>query len=312
MNGRTFLKVAGLSLLWGPAFLYMHIAVKEIPPLTLVAARVSLAALILLAILRIQGTALPKSSKTWKQFAFTGLTYNALPFFLIGWSQQHIDSALAAILVGSTPLFTMLMSRLLGGNEPLDRAKVIGAMVGFGGVFVLFIPGLVGGVQVTVLGMAATVGAAASYGVALVYSHKYLRGQPPLVGPTAQLTMASVFLIPLSLIIDQPFSLALPSMKALGALLLLTVLSTALAFALYYRFLEQTSATNLSLVTYLNPIVATALGVFLLSEQVGLTTFLGTGLILFGAAIVNGLRLPGVILKPQPQPCLNETAPVPC
>jgi drug/metabolite transporter (DMT)-like permease len=312
MNGRTFLKVAGLSLLWGPAFLYMNVAVKEIPPLTLVAARVSLAALILLAILRVQGIALPRSRKSWKQFAFTGLTYNALPFFLISWSQQHIDSALAAILVGATPLFTMLMSRLLGGNEQLDRAKVIGALVGFGGVFVLFIPGLVGGVQVTILGMAAAVGAAASYGVALVYSHKYLRGQPPLVGPTAQLTMASLFLIPLSLIIDQPFSLALPSMKALGALLLLTVLSTALAFTLYYRFLEQTSATNLSLVTYLNPIVATVLGVLLLSEQVGPTTFLGTGLILFGAAIVNGLRLPRLILKPQPQPCPKPVTPIPC
>nr|NIP24695.1 EamA family transporter [Phycisphaerae bacterium]NIR52195.1 EamA family transporter [candidate division KSB1 bacterium]NIP51151.1 EamA family transporter [Phycisphaerae bacterium]NIS27543.1 EamA family transporter [candidate division KSB1 bacterium]NIU28261.1 EamA family transporter [candidate division KSB1 bacterium] len=95
MNGRTFLKVAGLSLLWGPAFLYMNIAVKEIPPLTLVAARVSLAALILLVVLRIQGRSLPKTGKNWKQFAFTGLTYNALPFFLLTWGQQYIDSALA-------------------------------------------------------------------------------------------------------------------------------------------------------------------------------------------------------------------------
>lgn len=310
MNGRTFLKVASLSLLWGPAFLYMHVAVKEIPPLTLVAARVSLAALILLTILKLQGRSLPKSRTSWKQFAFTGLTYNALPFFLLSWGQQYIDSALAAILVGSTPLFTMLMTRLLKDDERLSSAKIIGATIGFGGVFVLFTPGLLGGVQLTIFGMAAAVGAAASYGVALVYSHKNLRGLPPLVGPTAQLTMASVFLIPLSLIVDQPFSLPMPSITALGAMLLLTVLSTVLAFALYYRFLEQASATNLSLVTYLNPIVATVLGVLLLSEPLSWTTFLGTGLILFGAAVVNGLKIPHII--PKPQPCPTPTTPVPC
>lgn len=312
MNGRTFLKVAGLSLLWGPAFLYMNIAVKEIPPLTLVAARVSLAALILLVVLRIQGRSLPRTGKSWKQFAFTGLTYNALPFFLLTWGQQYIDSALAAILVGSTPLFTMLMTRVLGSDERLGSAKIIGASIGFGGILVLFMPGLLGGVQLTIWGMAAAVGAAASYGLALVYTHKNLRGLPPLVGPTSQLVMAAVYLLPLSLIIEQPFSLPMPSITALGALLLLTVLSTVVAFALYYRFLEQTSATNLSLVTYLNPIVATILGVLLLSEPVTITTFLGTGLILFGAAVVNGLKIPQFIFKPQPQPCPDQAAPVPC
>lgn len=312
MNSHTFLKVAGLSLLWGPAFLYMNIAVKEIPPLTLVAARVSLAALILLVILKIQGRSLPKTRKSWQQFAFTGLTYNALPFFLISWGQQYIDSALAAILVGSTPLFTMLMTRLLGSDERLTRAKITGAAIGFGGIFILFLPGLLGGIQLTLWGMVAAVGAAASYGLALVYSHKNLRGLPPLVGPTSQLVMASVYLLPLSFIVDQPFNLPLPSLTAIGALLLLTVLSTVVAFSLYYRFLEQTSATNLSLVTYLNPIVATILGVLLLSEPVSATTFLGTGLILFGAAVVNGLKLPKIAFKPQPQPCPNQAAPVPC
>lgn len=312
MNTRTFLKVAGLSLLWGPAFLYMNIAVKEIPPLTLVAARVSLAALILLTILKIQGRSLPRTKKSWKQFAFSGLTYNALPFFLLTWGEQYIDSALAAILVGSTPLFTMLMTRVLGADERLTGAKIAGAVIGFGGIFVLFMPGLLGGIQQTTWGMVAAVGAAASYGLALVYTHKNLRGLPPLVGPTAQLVMASVYLIPLSLVIDQPFNLPIPSMTAIGAVLLLSILSTVVAFALYYRFLEQTSATNLSLVTYLNPIVATILGVLLLSEPVGITTFMGTGLILFGAAVVNGLKLPRTTVKPQPQPCPDQAAPIPC
>lgn len=296
MNGRVFLKLVGLSLLWGPAFLYMNVAVREIPPLTLAAARVSLAAFVLLFILKLQGRSLPGTGARWKQFAFTGFTYNALPFFFISWGQQYIDSALAAILVGATPLFTMLLARLFQADERLVRNKVIGAVIGFGGVFLLFVPGLLAGVQLTIWGMLAALGAAASYGVAFVYTRQKMRGLPPLVGPTAQLVMASVYLVPLSLIVEKPYAMALPSATAVIALLLLTFLSTVLAFAAYYRLLEQTSATNLSLVTYLNPIVATILGVILLNEPLGWHVYLGCGLILLGAAAVNGFSSPQNIL----------------
>ncbi len=292
MNGRIILKLIGLSLLWGPAFLYMNVAVQEIPPLTLTAARVSLAALVLLLLLKLQGRTLPRTGTSWKQFAITGLTYNALPFFLLSWGQQYIDSALAAILVGATPLFTMLLARLFQTEERFGREKVVGVVVGFGGMFLLFMPGLLAGVQLTIWGMAAALGAAASYGVALVYTRQKLRGLPPLVGPTAQLVMASVYLVPLSLIIEKPYAMDLPSTTAVTALLLLVLLSTVLAFVIYYRLMEQTSATTLSLVTYLNPIVATILGVVVLHEPLGWHVYLGCGLILVGAAGVNGASLP--------------------
>lgn len=292
MNIRVFLKLAGLSLLWGPAFMFMNVAVEEIPPLTLTAARVSLAAIILLLILKWQGRSLPRSRKHWKQFAFIGFTYNALPFFLISWGQQYIDSGLAAILVGTTPLFTMLMAQLFQTKESLDRNKVIGAFIGFSGVFFLFMPGLAVGVQLTFWGMAAALGAAASYGISLVYTRKNLRGLPPLIGPTAQLMMASVYLLPMSFIIEKPYNLPLPSLTAVTALLLLVLLSTVIAFVLYYRLMESTNATTLSLVTYLNPIVATILGVLLLQEPLSWTIYVGCGLILSGAALVNGFFTP--------------------
>jgi len=296
VNGRTFLKLMGLSLLWGPAYLYMNVAVQELPPLTLAAARVSLAALVLWLLLKLNGRSLPKTAAIWRKFAIIGLMYNALPFFLIGWGQQYIDSALAAILVGATPLFTMLLARLFPVDESLGHSKLIGAVIGFGGVILLFMPGLLAGIHLTIWGMAAALGAAASYGVAFVYTRQKLRGLPPLVGPTAQLVMASVYLVPLALIIEKPYTLAWPSATALIALLLLVLLSTVLAFVFYYRLMEQTNATTLSLVTYLNPIVATILGVGVLHEPLGWHVYFGCGLILMGAAGVNGVSFPQIPL----------------
>lgn len=314
MNARTFLKVASLSLFWGPTFLYINLAVKEIPPLTLGAARYSIAAIILFAILKLQGRALPKDKTNWKHFVVAGLTHNALPFVLASWGQLHIDSVLAAVLFGTTPLFTMLMSRLLNAEEPLGSARIIGATIGFAGVFILFMPGFAGGVQTTFWGMAALIGSAISVGLALVYTQKHLRGMPPLVAPAGQVMTAPLFLVPLSLTLDQSFSLPMPSLTALSALLLLAVLGTAVAYIIYFRIQETVSATNMSLITYLNPVVATILGILILGETFGPTTFMGSGLILFGAAVVNGIKPPKFPLKPhtQPQPCSNQPAPIPC
>lgn len=288
VNGRIFLKLAGLSLLWGPAFMFMDVAVEEIPPLTLAATRVSLGAIFLHVLLIRSGHPLPSIRAHWKQFALSGLTYNALPFFLISWGQQYVDSALAAILVAATPLFTVILARLLQSGESLNREKLTGLLLGFGGVILLFVPGLFGGVRLTLWGMVAILGGAASYGMAFVYTRQNMRGLPPLAGPTVQLAFAAVCLVPLSLLLERPYARPMPSATAVAALLMLVALSTVLAFVLYYRLMEETDSTTLSLVTYLNPIVATALGVMLLHEPLGWHVWLGCGLILLGAARVNG------------------------
>jgi drug/metabolite transporter (DMT)-like permease len=144
-------------------------------------------------------------------------------------------------------------------------------------------------VQATVWGLLASLLAAASYAGATVYSQKTLRGLPPLVGPAAQLTMATVFLLPLAWIIEQPYTLPLPSWPAINSLLLLILVSTVLAFVVYYRALETLKATVLSLTTYLIPLVAMVLGVAILHEQLGWNAYLGFGLILLGVMIVNGI-----------------------
>jgi len=289
MKLKTFGWLLVLAWLWGPAFLFVKVAVAEIPPFTLVAVRVSISAAILYIILKAQGHHLPKLGRIWIHFAGVGLLYSALPYVLLGWGQQYIDSALAAILIGMTPIFTMVFAHLFTSSERLSLTKITGVTIGFVGLVILMAPALLEGVAATTWGLLAALAAAASYGGAIVYAQQKLRGLPPLVGPTAQLTTAAIFLVPVALLVEQPYTLLLPSWSASGAFLLLVLLSTVLAFAVYYRAMEFIGATTLSMTAYMIPVVATILGVVVLHEQLGWPVYLGSVLILAGVMTVNGV-----------------------
>jgi drug/metabolite transporter (DMT)-like permease len=248
-----------------------------------------MAAGILYLVLRAQGHKLPKFGPIWIHFTGVGLLYNALPYVLLSWGQQHIDSGIAAIMIGTVPIFTMILAHLFTSSERLTATKIIGVLVGFGGLLLLVAPALLEGVKATTWGLLAALAAAASYGGALVYAQQKLRGLTPLVGPTAQLATATVFLIPVALFVERSYTLPMPSWSAAGALLLLTILSTALAFVLYYRLMEFTGATTLSMVTYMIPIVATILGVVVLNEELGWHAYAAGVLIILGVMTVNGL-----------------------
>lgn len=289
MNFGVFLGLIFLALLWGPSFLFIKVAVHDIPPFTLAAGRVVLAAGALFLVLRLQGRSLPKFGPVWKHFAVMGIASNALPFVLFCWGEQYIDSALAAILNGTTPIFTIILAHFFTTDDHLTPTKSIGVVLGFAGLIAMLGPALAGGLQATTWGLLAITVAAASYGVAVVYARQNLRGQPPLIGPTAQLIIASIVLVPISLIIEQPYRLPWPAWPAVGSLLTLALLGTALAFVIYYWILERASATFLSMVTYMVPIVGTTLGVMVLNERPGWNAYLGCVLIILGIMVVNGV-----------------------
>jgi drug/metabolite transporter (DMT)-like permease len=286
---KNFLWLLLLAALWGPSFLFIKVAIEEIPPLTLVVGRVGLAALLLFVILRLQGRELPKIGPVWKHFAVMAFFQNAVPFTLINWGEQYIDSALAAILNGTTPLFTIILAHMFITDDRLNLAKALGVFIGFGGLVLLIAPALFDGVQATIWGLIAVTVAAASYGVAIVYSRLKLRGQKPLVAPTAQLALATLYLLPLAFIFEQPFELARPSGAAIGSLIMMAVFGTALAFVVYYRLIEQASASYVSMVTYLVPIFGVVLGVSILDESLRWNALAGCGLILTGVMFVNGV-----------------------
>lgn len=287
MFTKNFLWLLFLALLWGPSFLFIKVAVQEIPPLMLVLCRVSIAAILLYFVLLVQKRKLPRPGIIWKHFAVVGLFANVFPFFLFSWGEMFIDSAVASILNGTTPLFTLLIAHFSIRDDKMSTIKVVGTLIGFCGLILLVSPSLQGSIQAKTWGLIAVTVAACSYGIALVYARLKLVGLPPLVAPTAQLIMACLFMLPLTLIFEQPFNISLPSLSAMGALLALSILGTAIAFVVYYRILEHTSATFLSTVTYLVPILGIVLGVVVLDEKLQWQTYAGCVLILFGVMIVN-------------------------
>ncbi|MBE7550164.1 MAG: EamA family transporter [Anaerolineales bacterium] len=289
MKWKNFLLLLVLAALWGPSFLFIKVAVAEIPPLTIVLGRVGIGGLLLYAILRLQGRNLPPLGRVWLHFAFAAIVQNAIPFLLFGWGEQYIDSALAAILNGTTPLFTLLLAHMFTSDDRLTPTKTLGTFIGFSGLALLIGPSLLGGVKATTWGLIAVAVASLCYGIAIVYGRRNLRGLPPMVAPTAQLLLATLFMLPLSLVLEQPFNLPAPSWPALGSLLALGAFGTGLAFVVYYRIMEQTSATYVSMVTYLVPIFGVILGVVILNEQLGWNAYLGCALILLGVMIVNGV-----------------------
>ena len=289
MKWKNFLLLLVLAALWGPSFLFIKIAVAEVPPLTIVLGRVGIGGLLLYGILRLQGRNLPPLGRVWLHFAFAAIVQNAIPFLLFGWGEQYIDSALAAILNGTTPLFTLLLAHMFTSDDRLTPTKTLGTFIGFSGLALLIGPSLLGGVKATTWGLIAVAVASLCYGIAIVYGRRNLRGLPPLVAPTAQLLLAALFALPLSLVLEQPFNLPAPSWPALGSLLALGAFGTGLAFVVYYRIMEQTSATYVSMVTYLVPVFGVILGVVILNEQLGWNAYLGCALILLGVMIVNGV-----------------------
>lgn len=289
MNWKNLLLMVSLAALWGPSFVFIKVGVETIPPLTLVFGRVALAALLLYLVLRLQHGRLPNSFNTWKHISVVALLHNAIPFVLFAWGEQYVDSALASILNGSIPLFTILLAHFFTQDDHLTFAKVTGVLVGFAGMVVLVYPSFQGGVTATAWGVLALVLAAFLYGVAIVYARNHLRGLPSLVAPTGQMMMASLYLLPLMLVVDRPWTLAAPSIPSLLSMFELAVLGTALAFIIYYRLLERAGATYLSMVAYVIPIFGIIFSVLLLNEQVTREMLLGGALILVGVMIVNGL-----------------------
>ncbi len=289
MNTKNLLLLIILAALWGPSFLFIKVAVAEIPPLTLVLGRVTTGALFLLFILAVRRRKLPDSRNVLHHLAVMAFLHNALPWVLLSWGEQYIDSALASILNGTTPLFTIVLAHFLVPGDRMTVSKTLGVFLGFLGLLLLIFPSLVGGLEASTWGLIAVTAAAAVYGVAIIYSRNHLRGLPPLMAPTYQLLLATAYMMPIALIVDQPWTLPQPSPVALLSLFLLGVMGTGLAFIVYYRLLETANPTYISMVTYVIPIFGVILGVLILDERLTWYALAGFALILLGVMVVNGL-----------------------
>jgi drug/metabolite transporter (DMT)-like permease len=302
MTAREWAMLLALSLLWGGSFFFTGIAVKELPPLTIVALRVGLAAAMLCATLRLFGLALPRRADVWVAFFGMGLLNNVIPFCLIVWGQTHIASGLAAILNATTPLATVIVAHLLTDDETMTRNRVAGVLIGLAGVTAMIGPDALNGIGTNVLAQLAVLAAAVSYAFAGVFGRRFRRiGVAPMATATGQVVASTALLLPVALIVERPWDLPMPGAATWGAILGIAAFSTALGYVLYFRILATAGATNLLLVTFLIPVSAVVLGVLVLGEQLSSRHLLGMALIGVGLAAIDG-RLIRRTTKPAASP----------
>ncbi len=284
MSIRDWLLLLALSVLWGGAFFFVEVAVVDIPPLSLVAGRVALAATLLWAVVRARGLGRPRA---WRPLLVMGLLNNAVPFSLFFWSQTHIDGGLASILNATTPLFTALLAHVLTTDERLTPRRLAGVALGLAGVAVMVGPETASGLAGDLLPKLACLLAALSYAVAGIYGRRF-KTEPPLVTAAGQLTMSALLVLPLALAVDRPWQGPPPGMAALLALVGLAVAGTAVAFTIYFRVLASAGATNVLLVTLLVPVSALLLGTLVLGERIEGREVAGMAGIALGLAAIDG------------------------
>jgi drug/metabolite transporter (DMT)-like permease len=292
MGSRDWGLLVLLSLLWGASFFFTGVAVKALPPLTIVALRVGLAAVMLLAIVRVMGLPMPRDRASWAAFCGMGLLNNVVPFCLLVWGQTHIASGLAAILNATTPLWTVIVAHLLTPDEKMTGRCLGGVALGFVGVVVLIGADAVSGTQGNLWAQIACLGATVSYAFAAVYGRRFKQmHQAPMTTAAGQLVASSILLVPAAIVVDRPWTLAAPGLPTWAAILGIATLSTAVGYVVYFRLLASAGATNLLLVTFLIPISAVVLGATVLGEQLAARSFFGMGLIGLGIIAIDGRAL---------------------
>jgi drug/metabolite transporter (DMT)-like permease len=288
-----WLLLLALVVMWGSSFMFTALAVSALPPATVVAARLIIAAVVLGGALVFAARRLPASGAHWRFFVISAIIGNALPFWLISWGQQHIPSGLAGILMAIMPLTTLVLAHVFVEGERLTGIRLLGFAIGFSGIVILVGPNVlleVGGHGSLLLAELAVLGGAICYAVNAIIA----RRRPPtapLEAATGVAIAAGLLMAPLAVVMDQPWRLSLTATAAV-AVGFLGVVSTGIATVVYFRLVSIAGPSFLSLINYLIPIWAVVVGVVALGEQPEWTALAALGLVLSGIAL-SELRMTG-------------------
>jgi len=277
---------------WGCTFFFNEIAILELPPLSIILFRVGLASIILWIVVFASGITIPRSRDVWVALGIMAAINSAIPFFLIAWGQIHITGGLASILIATSPLFAVVGAHYWTRDEGLTPGKIIGILAGLIGVVFLLGPELLGDIGSDLIGQLSVLAAAICYAGSAIYGRRFATfGVPPLFVATGQMTTATVLLVPFTLIVDQPWTLANPSLPVWGAIISLAVVSTTFAYLIYFRILANAGAINILLVNFLVPVSALLLGIFVLGETLTIEQVIGLACIVVGLVTIDGRLL---------------------
>lgn len=277
-----------LGALWGPSFFFIKVALDGgMPPLSIATLRVTLAAIFLWIFIAWRRISLPLSPNIYLHTAVIAIFSLALPFCLINIAEQYIDSALAGIINGLTPIATALLAHLLIHDERLNRNKIIGITLGIVGFSILLLPTLLDKeLRVDTWSIIAVAIAALSYAVGIIYGRLFLRHTKTLALPALQVSFSALYLIPVALFFEGITPISQITWAAWSSIILLAFLGTACAFVVYFYVLQQYGAIALGTSVFLLPIFAIFFGVLFLDEQLSLITCIATLLILSGMNLV--------------------------
>ncbi len=267
------LLLLALATCWGASYTFIRIGVATIPPITLIAARTLIAGLVLLAIIRWRGLRLPRGAATWRRFLIQSYLNSAVPFTLIAWAEQTVDAGLATILNSTTPIFAFLIAAFLLRSEPPTGRKLFGVMAGMAGICLIIGLDALHGMGRQLLPQLAVVAASICYGCAALIGRSF-KGLDPMMPAAGSLLCGAALLIPAGLVFEHPWQIV-PSVASVLALLGLSVVSTALAFSIYFRLIQTLGPVGTTAQAYLRVPIGVGIGVAFLGEPLSPTAAIG-------------------------------------
>lgn len=279
----------GLLLLvataWGASYSFLKVAVETIPPVTLIAGRTLIAGLLLVAIMQWRGVNLPLDAANWRRFLLQACLNSVIPWTMVAWGAQTLDAGVATILNSTAPIFTFFLTFAVTRHEPVTSRKLIGVIAGMAGICLIVGVQALGGLGQQLFAQIACVAAAICYAGAAIFG-RHFKGLDPMAPAAGSLLCGAAILIPLSLVVDRPWTLA-PSMHSLLAMLALAVFSTALAFVIYFRLIQTLGSVGATAQAYLRVPIGVAFGVTFLGEQLSSTVWIGLACVVVGVAAMT-------------------------
>jgi drug/metabolite transporter (DMT)-like permease len=289
-----FALLALLATLWGGSYTFIKLGVATIAPITLIAARTLIAGLLLLVIMRWRGVSLPGDAATWRRFLFQACLNSVIPWTLIAWGERSLDAGLATILNSTSPIFTFLLTFAITRHESANARKLFGVLAGLAGICLIVGVQALGGLGEQLAAEIAVVAATICYAGAAIFSRGF-KGLDPMAPAAGSLLCGAAILMPVSLAVERPWTLA-PSGSSMLALLGLAVFSTAMAFVIYFRLIQTLGSVGTTAQSYLRVPIGVALGVLFLGESLSPTAWIGLGCVVIGvAAMTIPARKAGVI-----------------
>ncbi len=274
-----------LATLWGGSYTFIKLGVATIPPITLIAGRTSIAGALLLLIMYWRGVRLPKDAVTWRRFIFQACLNSVVPWTLIAWGERSVDAGLATILNSTSPIFTFFLSLAVANQESPSLRKLLGVAAGMADICLIVGVQALGGLGEQLIAQIAIVVATICYAGAAVFGRGF-KGLDSMAPAAGSLLCGAVVLIPVSIVMERPWTLA-PSTISMLALLGLAVVSTAFAFVIYFRLIQTLGSVGTTAQSYLRVPIGVALGVLLLGERLSPTAWIGLGCVVLGVAAMT-------------------------